>query len=79
MPKIPISLEIEPELRPCPECFTKGEGGSCTDAPSTVDDFVEAGVCPTEMLSKIRLADTEWLEKLLKKHLAGMGGWSFLG
>ena len=73
MPKIPIPLEIEPELRARAESVSKRQRGIDGDGASAVDDLIEATIRPCEMLCQGLLAEMERFHEFFQKHLSGVG------
>jgi len=73
VPEIPVVLEFKPEFRPRAEGISDSEGRVGGDATPSIHDLIKPGIGPAKMPGKLQLRDAERLEKLLEKHLPGMG------
>ena len=77
IPEIPVTLQIQPELRTSLERLTQCQCRIGTDLAAAVDDLVEARIGPAKVRGKGFLGHTKRFQKLFQQHLARVCGGAF--
>ncbi len=70
MPKIPILLQAQPEIRGHTQNTGKSQCRIRSYRTSAFNNFIEARVRNTQATSEFCLCKTKWLDKFLKQHLS---------
>jgi hypothetical protein len=76
--KIDGDLAVEPELWRGAESLAKSKRGGRRDAAAAVDDLVDCHARHSKLVGECTLGETERLDELLEKHLAGRS-WHSVG
>ena len=79
MPKIPILLQAQPEIRGHTQNTGKAQGRIRSYRTSAFNNFVQPRVRNAQATSEFCLCKPQRLDEFLEKHLSGMCRWTITG